>query len=40
MWRRKVSLLPRFEQLDLPPGNPELVERRSSRGHRGQVWKQ
>ena len=34
MWRRKVSLLPRFEQLDLDPGNPELVERRSSRSRR------
>jgi DNA ligase D-like protein (predicted polymerase) len=34
MWRRKVSLLPRFEQLDLEPGNPKLVERRSSRSRR------
>ena len=40
MWRRKASLLPRFEQLGLEPGNPALVERRSSRGRRGQVWKQ
>jgi DNA primase len=36
MWRRKVSLLPRFEQLGLPPGDPTLVERRSSRGRRWQ----
>jgi bifunctional non-homologous end joining protein LigD len=36
MWRRKASLLPRFEQLGLEPGNPELVERRSSRGRRWQ----
>ena len=34
MWRRKAGLLPRFEQLGLEPGNPELVERRSSRGRR------
>jgi hypothetical protein len=40
MWRRKVSLLPRFERLGLEPGNPELVEPRSSRGRRGRVWKQ
>src|SRR6185503_17307659 len=31
MWRRKASLLPRFDQLGLEPGNPELVERRSGR---------
>jgi len=40
MWRRKVSLLPRFEQLGLEPGKTELVERRSSRGRSGRVWKQ
>jgi bifunctional non-homologous end joining protein LigD len=34
MWRRKASLMPRFEQLGLEPGNPELVERRSSRARR------
>src|SRR5438876_8655470 len=35
MWRRKASLLPRFEQLDLPPGDPSIVElRRSGRGQR------
>jgi hypothetical protein len=34
MWRRKASLLPRFEQLGLPPGDPKLVERRSSRSRR------
>jgi DNA ligase D-like protein (predicted polymerase) len=34
MWRRKASLLPRFEQLGLDPGNTELVERRSSRSRR------
>jgi DNA ligase D-like protein (predicted polymerase) len=26
MWRRKVSLLPRFEQLDLPPGDTSIGE--------------
>jgi len=36
MWRRKTSLLPRFEQLGLEPGNPELVDRRSSRSRRWQ----
>jgi DNA primase len=36
MWRRKTSLLPRFEQLGLEPGNRELVERRSSRSRRWQ----
>ena len=35
MWRRKVSLLPRFEQLDLPPGDPSVVElKRSGRARR------
>jgi DNA ligase D len=35
MWRRKASLLPRFEQLGLPPGDPSIVElRRSGRGRR------
>jgi DNA primase len=36
MWRRKASLLPRFAQLGLEPGNRELVERRSSRSRRWQ----
>jgi DNA ligase D len=40
MWRRKASLLPRFEQLGLEPGATELVERRSSRGRSSRVWKQ
>jgi bifunctional non-homologous end joining protein LigD len=32
MWRRKVSLLPRFEQLGIPPGDVSIVElRRRSR---------
>ena len=35
MWRRKVSLLPRFEQLELPPGDPAIVEvKRSARARR------
>jgi DNA ligase D len=35
MWRRKASLLPRFEKLDLEPGDPSIVElRRSGRGRR------
>jgi bifunctional non-homologous end joining protein LigD len=35
MWRRKASLLPRFEQLGLPPGDPSIVElRRSGRARR------
>jgi bifunctional non-homologous end joining protein LigD len=38
MWRRKASLLPRFEQLGLEPGIPDLVEvKRSSRARR---WRQ
>ncbi len=38
MWRRKASLLPRFEQLDLPPGDPSIVElRRSGRSRRWQT---
>jgi DNA ligase D len=28
MWRRKASLLPRFEQLDLPPGDTSIAEPR------------
>jgi bifunctional non-homologous end joining protein LigD len=36
MWRRKASLLPRFAALDLPPGDPTIVEIRRSR--RGQRW--
>jgi bifunctional non-homologous end joining protein LigD len=31
MWRRKASLLPRFEQLGLPAGDPSIVEIRRSR---------
>jgi bifunctional non-homologous end joining protein LigD len=31
MWRRKASLLPRFEQLGIPPGDPNLVEIKRSR---------
>jgi bifunctional non-homologous end joining protein LigD len=35
MWRRKVSLLPRFEQLEIPPGDPAIVEvKRSARARR------
>jgi len=35
MWRRKASLLPRFEQLGLPPGDLSIVEvRRSGRARR------
>src|SRR5207248_9499282 len=34
MWRRKASLLPRFEQLGIPPGDPSAVELRRSRGRR------
>jgi bifunctional non-homologous end joining protein LigD len=36
MWRRKASLLPRFAALDLPPGDPTIVEIRRSR--RAQRW--
>src|ERR687887_599901 len=36
MWRRKASLLPRFEQLGIPPGDPSLVEIRRSRSRRWQ----
>jgi bifunctional non-homologous end joining protein LigD len=31
MWRRKASILSRFEQLGIPPGDPSLVEIRRSR---------
>jgi len=34
MWRRKASLLPRFEQLGIPPGDPSLVEIKRSRSRR------
>jgi bifunctional non-homologous end joining protein LigD len=35
MWRRKASLLPRFEQLELPPGAPAIAEvKRSARARR------
>jgi bifunctional non-homologous end joining protein LigD len=34
MWRRKASLLPRFEKLDLEPGDPTIVELRRGRGQR------
>src|SRR5215210_4776621 len=38
MWRRKVSLLPRFEQLGLAPGDPAFVEiKRSGRSRRWQT---
>src|SRR5262249_42208397 len=37
MWRRKASLLPRFEQLGIPPGDPSLVEIRRSRSRRWQA---
>ncbi len=36
MWRRKVSLIPRFEQLDLEPADPDLVE--LPRRGRAQHW--
>jgi bifunctional non-homologous end joining protein LigD len=36
MWRHKASLLPRFEKLDLPPGDPSIVE--LPRSGRGQRW--
>src|SRR5439155_11804788 len=31
MWRRKASLLPRYEQLGIPPGDPTIVEIKRSR---------
>ena len=34
LWRRKASLLPRFEQLGLPPGDPAVAPRRSGRARR------
>src|SRR5919109_5036095 len=34
MWRRKVSLRGKFEQLGLPPGDPSIVEVRRSRSRR------
>jgi DNA ligase D-like protein (predicted polymerase) len=36
MWRRKVGLLPRFEQLCIPPGDPAIIEIR--RGGRSRRW--
>ena len=36
MWRRKASLLPRFERLGIPAGDPSLVEIRRSRSRRWQ----
>ena len=36
MWRHKASLLPRFEQLGIPPGDPSIVEVRRSRSRRWQ----
>src|SRR5947199_6373832 len=36
MWRRKASLLPRFDQLGIPPGDPSVVELRRSRGRHWQ----
>src|SRR4029078_5244589 len=38
MWRRKASLLPRFEQLGIPPGDPNLIEIKRSRARR--AWEQ
>jgi DNA ligase D len=32
MWRRKVSLVPRFAELDLSPPDPSIVEVKRSRG--------
>ena len=37
MWRRKVSLLPRFAELDLSPPDPSIVEVKRSRG-RARRW--
>jgi len=34
MWRRKVSLIPRFEQLGLEPADPDRVEARNRRAQR------
>src|SRR5207247_3492271 len=34
MWRRKASLLPRFETLELPSGDQSLVEIKRSRSRR------
>jgi DNA ligase D len=34
MWRRKASLLPRFEQLGIPPGDPNLLEIKRSPSRR------
>src|SRR6185437_2847965 len=31
MWRRKARLLPRYEQLGIPPGDPNLIEIKRSR---------
>jgi len=34
MWRRKASLLPRFEQLELPPGDPSAKMSSATRSQR------
>jgi Cft2 family RNA processing exonuclease len=34
MWRRKVSLIPRFEHFELDPPNPDRVEARKRRPQR------
>jgi DNA primase len=34
MWRRKASLLPRFEQLGLPPGDTSIGEPKRRGGRR------
>ena len=36
IWRHKASLLPRFEQLGLEPGDPAIVA--LPRSGRGQRW--
>src|SRR3954447_26953138 len=35
MWRRKASLLPRFEQLGIPPGDPSISPQRRASGRSG-----
>ncbi|HYX75689.1 MAG TPA: hypothetical protein VE757_00810, partial [Gaiellaceae bacterium] len=34
MWRRKASLLPRFEQLGIPPGDTSIAEPKPRGGRR------
>jgi bifunctional non-homologous end joining protein LigD len=38
MWRRKASLLPRFEQLGIPPGDTEVAPRVRSRSGTRAAW--